>query len=126
MERYVFSVSAKKVLLLTTAIRDPFLLTDTFSLSYWYFLSDLIYVLSETLIQVEENQTHDQVECTDPAVTERLRVLQTGGGPLHQTENRKEVELECKNVARVTTLTYFQIKPEEKDMRPSGVYSTRM
>ena len=76
-----------------------------------------------------ENQTHvlyNQVEDTDPAVTERLRVLQTGGGPLHQTENRKEVELECKNVARVPTLTYFQIKPEEKDMRPSGVYSTRM
>ena len=36
--------------------------------------------------------------------------------------NRKQVEVECGDGARVTALTYFLIKPEEQDKRPSGVY----
>ena len=35
--------------------------------------------------------------------------------------NRKEVEVECGDGVRVTALTYFLIKPEEQDKRPSGV-----
>ena len=36
--------------------------------------------------------------------------------------NRKEVEVECEDGSRVTALTYFLIKPEEADKRPSAVY----
>ena len=42
--------------------------------------------------------------------------------PASTTENRKEVEVECEGGALVTPVTYFPIKPEEQDKRPSGVY----
>ena len=45
-----------------------------------------------------------------------------GRSPERVARWRKEVEVECGDGARVTALTYFLIKPEEKDKRPSGVY----
>ena len=39
---------------------------------------------------------------------------------------QKEVKVECEDRDQVTAPNYFPIKPEEKDKRLSGVYSTRM
>jgi len=39
---------------------------------------------------------------------------------------QKEVKVECEDRIQVTAPNYFPIKPEEKDKRLSGVYSTRM
>ena len=79
-----------------------------------------------------ENQTHvlyNQVEGTDPAVTERLReVVSCVAAWTDSIYNRKqkEVKVECEDRIQVTAPNYFPIKPEEKDKRLSGVYSTRM
>ena len=36
--------------------------------------------------------------------------------------NRKQVEVECEDGSRHRAVTYFLIKPEEEDKRPSAVY----
>ena len=36
--------------------------------------------------------------------------------------NRKQVEVECEDGSRHRAVTYYLIKPEEEDKRPSAVY----
>ena len=52
---------------------------------------------------------------------EHQETLDTQEGVPH-VYNRKQVEVECEDGSRHQAVTYFLIKPEEEDKRPSAVY----
>ena len=52
---------------------------------------------------------------------EHQQTLDTQEGVPH-VYNRKQVEVECEDGSRHQAVTYFLIKPEEEDKRPSAVY----